>query len=119
MPARTYPDGTPKVPHLGAMCTEPDARHQVCGGWWCTCVCHADWDIGTGGHIAAHVDHEWKQVGSCVYCEPCGDRLYQGTVCTGAEKAAMAALFDGIHERIAGDWAYMREQVAAAREAKD
>jgi hypothetical protein len=25
-----------------------------------------------------HLDHKWKQVGRCVYCHDCGERLYQG-----------------------------------------
>lgn len=28
--------------------------------------------------LVAHADHPKKQVGPCVYCEPCGVRLYQG-----------------------------------------
>lgn len=44
--------------------------------------------------IAEHLDHDWVKTGTCVYCDPCGVRLYQGDVCTGEEKAAMAALFD-------------------------
>ena len=112
---RTYPDGTEKVPHLGTFCTDPDSNHRVCGGWWCTCDCHDDWDIGTGGHIRAHVDHVWSQVGPCVYCEPCNVRLYQGQVALFEEKEAMAVIFDGIHEQTTTEWAYMREQVLAAR----
>lgn len=28
--------------------------------------------------LIAHEAHTWKQVGRCVYCDDCGDRLYQG-----------------------------------------
>jgi hypothetical protein len=28
----------------------------------------------------AHADHPWYRVGRCVYCGPCGARLYQGAV---------------------------------------
>ena len=31
-------------------------------------------------HFAAHEDHPWHAVGRCVYCGPCGVRLYQGTM---------------------------------------
>lgn len=27
-----------------------------------------------------HGEHPWHQVGRCVYCGPCGVRLYQGTM---------------------------------------
>lgn len=27
-----------------------------------------------------HIDHAWKQVGRCVYCDDCGERLYQGSL---------------------------------------
>jgi len=27
-----------------------------------------------------HGDHKWHQVGPCVWCGPCGVRLYQGTM---------------------------------------
>lgn len=30
--------------------------------------------------LEAHADHPWKEVGPCVYCEPCGVRLYQGSI---------------------------------------
>ena len=29
--------------------------------------------------IGPHEHHPWHQVGRCVYCGPCGTRLYQGT----------------------------------------
>lgn len=34
-------------------------------------------------HFAAHDEHPWEQVGRCVYCVPCGERLYQGTIPAG------------------------------------
>jgi hypothetical protein len=34
------------------------------------------------------VDHPHEQAGRCVYCKPCGKRLYQGTVWTDEERAA-------------------------------
>lgn len=30
--------------------------------------------------IARHEDHTWEQVGRCVYCVDCNQRLYQGRV---------------------------------------
>lgn len=45
------------------------------------------------GLIAEHTDHEWEQVGRCVWCKPCSVRLYQGEVCTGPEKEALAAIY--------------------------
>jgi hypothetical protein len=30
--------------------------------------------------IAKHDDHCWEQVGRCVYCVDCGQRLYQGRI---------------------------------------
>lgn len=30
--------------------------------------------------LAEHQDHEWRQIGRCVYCQPCNERLYQGTL---------------------------------------
>ncbi len=124
-PYRTYSDGSPKVPHLGAICADPDrtARgqsaewgHRVCGGWYCTCPCHDSWDIGSRSTIGEHADHEWEQVGDCVYCtcSP-GLRLYQGTVCTPDERKALAAVFDASHNRTADEWAHMRREVLAAR----
>ena len=35
----------------------------------------AMWD-----EIARHDDHEWEQIGRCVYCADCSQRLYQGTI---------------------------------------
>ena len=28
--------------------------------------------------LAAHAEHEWVQVGPCVYCDDCNTRLFQG-----------------------------------------
>jgi hypothetical protein len=28
--------------------------------------------------LDAHKDHEWVQVGPCVYCDDCNTRLFQG-----------------------------------------
>lgn len=30
--------------------------------------------------LARHSEHPWYQIGRCVYCGPCGERLYQGTL---------------------------------------
>jgi len=30
--------------------------------------------------LAEHQEHEWRQIGRCVYCQPCNVRLYQGTL---------------------------------------
>jgi len=30
--------------------------------------------------LAEHEEHEWRQIGRCVYCQPCNVRLYQGTL---------------------------------------
>lgn len=30
--------------------------------------------------LKVHEEHPWEQVGRCVFCVPCGDRLYQGTI---------------------------------------
>jgi hypothetical protein len=37
------------------------------------------------GSFGACIDHEHRQVGPCVYCKPCGRRLYQGLVMTAQE----------------------------------
>lgn len=42
------------------------------------------------------VEHEWTQVGACVYCS-CGVRLYQGKVVK--DKLAAAQAMDGIMEK--------------------
>lgn len=33
---------------------------------------------GIGKLFEAHVDHPWHIVSGCVYCGPCGVRLYRG-----------------------------------------
>ena len=30
--------------------------------------------------LTEHQEHEWRQIGRCVYCQPCNVRLYQGTL---------------------------------------
>jgi hypothetical protein len=30
--------------------------------------------------IAGHDNHAWQQVGRCVYCHDCNQRLYQGKI---------------------------------------
>jgi hypothetical protein len=30
--------------------------------------------------IKSHDDHTWTQIGRCVYCSDCNQRLYQGTI---------------------------------------
>ena len=35
------------------------------------------------------IDHHHVQVGRCVWCEPCGRRLYQGTVIPADERAEL------------------------------
>lgn len=30
--------------------------------------------------VANHIKHPWRQVGRCVYCGPCGVRLYSGII---------------------------------------
>jgi hypothetical protein len=36
--------------------------------------------------LGEHVDHPWRQVGPCVYCDTCGVRLYQGEALTEDDK---------------------------------
>jgi hypothetical protein len=33
-----------------------------------------------GQLMGAHEDHTWEQVGRCVYCADCSERLYQGRI---------------------------------------
>lgn len=33
-----------------------------------------DWSA----RLEIHEAHTWRQVGRCVYCDDCGERLYQG-----------------------------------------
>lgn len=33
--------------------------------------------------IGRHDDHAWQQIGRCVYCHDCQERLYQGSIPTG------------------------------------
>ncbi len=46
-----------------------------------------------------HIDHEWVEVRPCVYCKPCGVRLYQGRL--PKDKAATARAMDEIVEKAA------------------
>ena len=39
--------------------------------------------------LGACIDHPHEQVGPCVYCKPCGRRLYQGAVMTADEIATL------------------------------
>lgn len=67
--------------------------------------------------LERHGDHEWREVGPCVYCEPCGVRLYQGSIppekdpALAAKRAACAHLRhetydDGDGEREMGEGFY-------------
>ncbi len=126
MSFRTYSDGRPKVPRLGAMCggTPGMVNHRLCGGWWCICDCHdedfatGDLERGEGSEIGRHVEHEWKQVDRCVYCTCSPVRLYQGTVITDPEeRRALGAYFDAIYTKTEKEWGHMRAEVLAARNA--
>jgi hypothetical protein len=35
------------------------------------------------------IDHEHEQAGRCVYCKPCGRRLYQGSIMPASERAEL------------------------------
>ena len=39
--------------------------------------------------LGACIDHPHEQVDRCVYCQPCGRRLYQGEVMTADDIAAL------------------------------
>lgn len=45
--------------------------------------------------LASHVDHDLAQVGRCVYCNTCGQRLYQGKLWTPKERDELRALAAG------------------------
>jgi hypothetical protein len=36
--------------------------------------------VGFFEELLRHQDHCWQQVGRCVYCADCGQRLYQGQI---------------------------------------
>ena len=40
------------------------------------------------------IDHQHEQVGPCVYCQPCGRRLYHGKVLTTAEHEQIRAFMN-------------------------
>lgn len=122
-PDPLVPEGSPQVvtqvaratrtPILSGVCGVD--RHRQCGGWWCVCPCHDGAQLGERSTVSEHVEHPWEQVGSCVYCTPCGVRLYQGRVPDDETRPAMAALHDAFHRKIVANWAAMREEVEAAR----
>ncbi len=62
------------------------------------------WDQVIAAILGDCIDHEHEQVGRCVYCRPCGRRLYQGTVMPAGERAELKQALAG---------------VAAAKEAGD
>lgn len=41
--------------------------------------------------LAAHADHQLKQVGRCVYCVPCNARLYQGRLPSAKDREELRA----------------------------
>ena len=51
--------------------------------------------------LADHVDHEWREVGRCVYCVPCGLRLFQGKIAK--DRQAQAMRIDSVFEKIMQD----------------
>ena len=59
--------------------------------------------------IKEHVDHEWERISPCVYCKPCGTRLYQGTI--PKDKQSMLALDEliGAVKRQFGDESQEKE----------
>jgi len=49
--------------------------------------------------INSHKDHKWIEVPPCVYCDDCGERLYQGTLPkTPEDREAMNDFFDRFEE---------------------
>ena len=47
------------------------------------------WDQVIAQILGDCIDHEHEQAGRCVYCKPCGRRLYQGTVMPAGERAEL------------------------------
>lgn len=47
------------------------------------------WDEVIRSILGGCIDHEHEQVGRCVYCQPCGRRLYQGTVMSASDRAEL------------------------------
>lgn len=74
-------------------------RHRLCGGRRCGCSCHGDqpplapptWDTAVKAIFGDCINRPHTQVGPCVYCVPCGRRLYQGSVIPAAEMAELRA----------------------------
>lgn len=52
--------------------------------------------------VGDHVDHEWRKEGRCVYCVPCGLRLYQGGI--PKDKRAHAKAMDSVFASIMKRW---------------
>ena len=46
--------------------------------------------------IADHVDHEWVQMGGCVWCDNCQLRLYKGRLGNPENKVRQAQMLDDI-----------------------
>jgi hypothetical protein len=62
------------------------------------------WDQVITAIMGDCIEHEHERVGRCVYCTPCGRRLYQGTVMSARERAAQKqALAEVATAREAGD----------------
>ncbi len=49
------------------------------------------------------IDHQHEQAGRCVYCKTCGRRIYQGTLLTADEIAALKEAFALSDEHKADD----------------
>ena len=47
------------------------------------------WDQVIAAILGDCIDHGHEQAGRCVYCRPCGRRLYRGTVMTAGERAEL------------------------------
>jgi len=47
------------------------------------------------GLLGDCIDHEQEQHGRCVWCKPCGRRLYQGTKMTASERAELKEALAG------------------------
>lgn len=46
--------------------------------------------------LKEHEPHDWEQIGPCVYCTPCGTRLYQGVL--PEQKRKVPRCRDGEHD---------------------
>ena len=110
--------GNQKVPRLSGVCASETMNHKLCGGWFCICDCHDETEIGPSFSWSDHIDHEWKQVGSCVYC--CGHRLYNGSApANREEREGLARWWDAFNRQTEAQWAEARRRVAAYKEAHD